>query len=92
MNVGDKLTYTNRTGHKLSVILEPWGEEYCVEPNDSIDIVVHNGSPAGHLEIAQTAEGLIIYGWEGSVVSILHAGLRLMPAQTPAPAPSRSRA
>jgi hypothetical protein len=79
MNAAEKLTYTNRTGHKLSVMLEPWAEEHWVEPDGSIDIVVLNGSPAGHLEIEQTAEGLIIYGWEGSVVSILHPGKELAP-------------
>jgi hypothetical protein len=79
MNAGGKITYTNRTRRKLRIILEPWAEEYGVEPNSPIDIVAHNGTSRGHLEIEQTDEGLIVYGWEGSIVSIVCDGKGLTP-------------
>jgi len=80
MNAAGKITYTNRTRHRLRIILEPWAEEYGIDPDDPIDIVMQNGSPAGHLEIEQTAEGLTIYGWEGSVMSIFRGGKELAPS------------
>jgi hypothetical protein len=80
MNAVGKITYTNRTGHRLRIILEPWAEEYWIEPDDPIDIVARSGKSAGHIEVEQTDEGLIIYGWEESVVSIFRAGKELGPS------------
>jgi hypothetical protein len=80
MNAGGKITYTNRTRHRLRIILEPWAEEYWIEPNDPIDIVARNGNSRGHLEIEQIDAGLIIYGWEGLVVSIIRNGKGLAPS------------
>ena len=69
MSITQKITYTNRTQGKLLIILEPWAEEYWIEPDQPVDIEVYNGSPGGHLEIEHTPEGLIVYGWEGTLVS-----------------------
>jgi hypothetical protein len=79
MYIVQKLTYTNRTQGRLLVFLEPWAEEYWIDPGERIDIEVRSGTPEGHLELEQTSEGITIYGWEGTVISILRDGKELTP-------------
>jgi hypothetical protein len=84
VDVSQKITYTNRTQGKLLVILEPWAEEYWIEPDQPVDIEVRDGSPGGHLEIEHTPKGLIVYGWAGTVVSLVRDGKEVPPSpQTP---------
>ena len=47
VNATQTITYTNRTNRKLLIILEPWAEEYWIEPDQPVDIEVRNGSPGG---------------------------------------------
>ena len=75
-----KLRYTNRTQHRLLFILEPWAEEYWIEPGEHVDIEVRNGTPGHYLEFERTGEWLILYSTEGSVISILRDGKKLAPS------------
>jgi len=75
------LTYTNRTENRVLIIVEPWGEQYWIQPSEQIDIKVSNGIPGHQLELVHIAEALVIYGWEGSVVSILREGKELEPSE-----------
>jgi hypothetical protein len=79
MHVTQKFTYTNRTLSRLLIILEPWAEEYWIDPGEQIDLEVRNGTPGHQLELEQTSEGLTIHGWEGTVVYILRDGKELPP-------------
>jgi hypothetical protein len=74
MNVLLRFSYTNRSQSKLLMIVEPWACEYWIEPNESVDVEVRGGSHRGRLEIEQTPEGLTIYGWEGTLISVARDG------------------
>ena len=80
MRASQTVTYTNGTQGRLLIVLEPWAEQYWVQPGEQVDIEARNGVPGHHLELEHTAEGLIVYGWEGCVVSILRDGKELGPS------------
>jgi hypothetical protein len=79
MNTTQTITYGNGTATRLLIILEPWAEQYWIEPADRVDIKAHSSVP-GQLEFEHTQAGLIIYGWEGSVVWVLRDGKELEPS------------
>jgi hypothetical protein len=39
------LTYSNRTQSRLLIILEPWAEQYWIEPGEQVEVQVRNGVP-----------------------------------------------
>jgi hypothetical protein len=81
MPITQKFTYTNRTQSRLLIVLEPWAEEYWIDPGEHVDIEVRNGVSGNHLELEDTSEGITIHGWEGTVVSVLRDGKELAPNQ-----------
>jgi hypothetical protein len=80
MSVSLTLTYANRTQRRVLLIIEPWAEEYWVEPDDLIKIEARVGAPGGHFEVEHTVDGLIVHGWEGTMVSVLKYGRELKPS------------
>jgi hypothetical protein len=79
MNPTQTITYRNRTGGRLLIVLEAWAEQYWIEAGAQVEIHARSGVP-GHLELEHTDGGLIIYGWQGSVVSIIRDGKELVPS------------
>lgn len=67
------LHYRNSTVEVVKLILEPWGENYSLAPNDAIE-VVGEGEEDGYFEMEQTQDALFIFGWVGSIVSIKKDG------------------
>jgi hypothetical protein len=80
MSVSQTFTYANRTERRLLLILEPWVEEYWIEPDDLIKIEAHGGTLRGHFELEHTDDGLIVYGWEGTTISVFQDGIELKPS------------
>ena len=52
----------------LRVVLEPWADERVVAPHETVAISVDG--PPGRLEIEHKSGELIVYGWEGVIMSI----------------------
>ncbi len=52
------------------VVLEPWGDEHTLKPNESITLLAE-GPSDGHLEIEMASGRLLVYGWTGSVIEVL---------------------
>jgi hypothetical protein len=77
MSLSQAFSYTNRTERRLLLILEPWAEWYWIEPGQQVDIEARGGVPGGHFELEHTTDGLIVYGWEGTVVHVLRDGKEL---------------
>jgi hypothetical protein len=61
-------------------MLEPWAEEYWIEPDDLVKIEARGGTPDGHFELERTIEGLIVHGWEGTMISVFRDGTELKPS------------
>jgi hypothetical protein len=75
-----KFSYTNRAGMDMRITVEPWAEQFVIRPGQTIDVVVAGGVAGGCLELEQVADGLIIYGYEGTTVHLTSNGEELTPA------------
>jgi hypothetical protein len=76
--------YANRTEHPVRITVEPWAEQFVIRPGQHVEIrveivtVSRNPSDAC-VEIAQIPDGLIIYGFEGCIISMWSNGEELVP-------------
>ena len=64
----------------MLLIIEPWAEEYLLEPGVSVDVVGEGGAVDGSFEVEYFDKGMIFHGWEGSVVSVLVNGQEVIPS------------
>lgn len=74
-----KISCINGTSKVMLLIIEPWGEEYSLDPGVSVDVVGQEGAIDGILEVEYFDKGIIFYGWEGSVVSVFINGQEIVP-------------
>jgi hypothetical protein len=77
--VNIRLSLTQRT----SLHLEPWGREFDCPAGDVLQIVGH-GPMSDCMEIEIGADGITVYGWPGSVVSVLRNGVEVL-GDSPSP-------
>ncbi|ESK55263.1 hypothetical protein [Acinetobacter tjernbergiae] len=77
MNIKQKIIYGNSTIKDIRLVVEPWGREFILEPNSNVDIIIEGNIMLGCLEIESNEEGLIIYGWAGSIISIYQNGIEV---------------
>jgi hypothetical protein len=64
---------SNTRKHRINVYLEPWGEVYLLDPNKKlrVDAVGPIGvSPNNMLEIESRDDGITVWGWGGSGVTV----------------------
>lgn len=59
---------TNDHVHPLRLVIEPWAQEATL-PSQAVARAIFEGPDKAILEVVSSADGLIIYGWEGSFVS-----------------------
>jgi hypothetical protein len=78
----------------LTFSLEPWGEQYRLAPEETFEIVAR-GPEGDSLEVEFADDRITLYGWPGSVVTLLHKGTELGAGDskhTPIPATPRGEA
>jgi len=66
----------NSRSMALTFSLEPWGEQYTLAPEETFEIVAR-GPEEDSLEVEFADDQIIVYGWPGSVVALLHKGTEL---------------
>jgi hypothetical protein len=74
----------NSKSTPLSLVLEPWGEQFTVAPESGVD-VVGEGPADGRFEVSVQDDGIAVYGWTGSTVEIFRDGEILEPFSDQAP-------
>ncbi len=74
-----KISVINSTMKPLLLILEPWAEEFCIAPGAAVDVLGSGGSEEGFFEVESIENGMIVYGWEGSIVSVMKNGIPVPP-------------
>jgi hypothetical protein len=74
-----KFSLINGSPEEMLLILEPWAEEYQVPTGAVIEVVGEGGIVDGEFEVEYTSNGIIIYGWDGSVVHVKRDGVELQP-------------
>jgi hypothetical protein len=72
----DSLTVRNTCAVAVTFHLEPWGEEYPMPPGAAFQVVAR-GPEGDALELEVGDDGIIVYGWPGSVVWLSHDGQEL---------------
>jgi hypothetical protein len=70
------LTVRNVRAVAVTFHLEPWGEEYPMPPGAAFQVVAR-GPEGDSLELEAGDDGIIVYGWPGSVVWLFHDGQEL---------------
>lgn len=64
MRLKQKFIYRNSKNEKMKLILEPWAEEYDIESNSEVEIIVEGDIEKGYLMIeSETDHVVIFYGW-----------------------------
>jgi hypothetical protein len=71
-----KVPLRNRRKAPVRLRLEPWGEEYTMAPGATVQVVAR-GPEGDSIEIAWGKGDVTVYGWPGSVVSVLRKGVDL---------------
>lgn len=69
-----RINCVNGSEAVMLLIIEPWAEEYLIEPGASVDIVGQGGRFETGFEVEYVDKGMIVYGWEGSIVSVFSNG------------------
>lgn len=70
------LTFINSSEHQVILILEPWAEEYKIDPQNKVEIV-SNIRPEISVEIEYSDGNIIVYGWSDSVLSVICDGEKM---------------
>lgn len=80
-----QITVTNEQEQAITLYLEPWAEEYVIEPNGSLDLL--GSGPPGQFEVAACRGGLTVYGWSGSTVRVFRGGVDVSEGSGEIPSP-----
>jgi len=62
------LAVKNSQDTDLKIVLEPWADEFLLSPGKTIE-VTFSGPVDGRLEVESQTGAIIVWGWEGSVLS-----------------------
>lgn len=74
MGLKQKIIYKNSKNEKIKLILEPWAEEYNIESNSEVEIIVEGDIEKGYLMIESEIDRVVIYGWQGSLIQVFKNG------------------
>ena len=64
-----QIAISNRFQVNMSIRVEPWSEEFQLEPGQKFEIVF-SGPERGLVECEIGPNSVTMYGWEGSIFSI----------------------
>ena len=81
MGSEQEVTFRLRTTRPIRIYLEPWGNEFDC-PADTTLQIVGRGPKGDTLELEVGDDAVTVYGWPGSIVSVLRDGVPL--AEQPA--------
>jgi hypothetical protein len=83
-----RLQLTNSRPDVMRFSLEPWGEEYTLPPETTLEVTAR-GPEGGVIEVDIGVDGVTAWGWAGSMVMLARDGIPLGPAvRTPVPTTS----
>ena len=74
------MTFTNDRETSTSLILEPWGEIYPIEPHMRLTIYFRSPIPPSSsqaVEVEYGADQITVYAWEGCTVALFQNGVEL---------------
>ena len=85
MNVISSTKIVNSQDVEILFVLEPWGEQYKMQPKASF-VVVASAPSIGQLEIQIEEKRITVFGWAGSTVQLFQDGTEVGGSNQPVPA------
>jgi hypothetical protein len=73
-----KYSYRNSANRDLDLVIEPDGEHYLIKSNQVVEIVV-GSRVEGCIEFEQTPDGLVVWGFPSTIISVQYEGKELDP-------------
>jgi len=67
----------NERSAKLTLVLEPWANEYVITPNDSIRIVEEGDESGMDLEIQLEDSHVVVFARAGTILKAVRGGEEL---------------
>jgi dihydroxyacid dehydratase/phosphogluconate dehydratase len=64
------LAVTNSESSALRLVLEPWADERTMSPGSTV-VIAYSGPTGGRMEVERKPGEIVVYGWEGSTMSIV---------------------
>jgi hypothetical protein len=77
--VRQKIIYVNTGTVDVILSLEPWVDRYRIQPKQLVEIVVENADLTKVLELNQSQDRFIVYGYAGCVLKVLMDGREMTP-------------
>lgn len=71
------LRYKNKCERRVKLIVEPWADEYWIDPGMVVDIVGSGGDPSEIFEIDHHKDVIVVFAWPGGMIHVLHDGEEL---------------
>ena len=66
-DVALQISVVNHHENTITVWMEPWGDEFKITSGQALKLMA-KGPENGTLEIQYSDRGLMVWGWEGSVL------------------------
>jgi len=85
MNMISSTKIVNSYEVEILFVLEPWGEQYKMQPKASF-IIVASAPSVGQLDIQIQEKRITIFGWTGSTVQLFQDGTEVGGSNQPVPA------
>jgi hypothetical protein len=82
----DRIRICNNRSRTIDFTVEPWGDVHAMGPGEAFDVVA-TGPSEGTLEVDASEDGIVVFGWSGSVVQVFRDGKELGGSGRP-PVPS----
>jgi hypothetical protein len=80
MTMQSKISFTNQSSDCVLLIIEPWAEEFRIQPKASVEILASaKGTPEGYFEIEYNQRGIAVHAWNDCVLTVMSDGRELAP-------------
>jgi len=87
--MSERLVISNQDETSIVLTIEPWAEEYQLEPQQTLSLTgTHTTSARGAFEVACVRGGLVVYSWPGSTLTVHSNGVDITRPSLQVPAPS----
>ena len=63
------IDFRNSSQLRVLLVLEPWADEYVVEPQDMLSVFAEGPEP-GYLEVDYLESRILVHAWGGATIRI----------------------
>jgi len=73
-----KITYTNRRENLICIMLEPWGEDYWIQPGETFEFVPMSAREDSFFAVVDHGRYVAVFAeGRGGIITVYHAGRKL---------------